>query len=139
MGSLTDNLFQRFIDWIWLHLVGPAIDNTFAFIPIWAWFIIAGVGVGFLWKKFGWQGVVGGIGAFFLYMAYRQGWKNASDLHRRAKAGETIEVTDEPQFKLPIPDLPKAEEKPRQAKPRPKLRYNADTNLWEEVPPRKKR
>lgn len=136
--DFLNNLPGKMAEWFWVNIIGPAISGTFAFIPLWVWIIIAGILVGYLFKKFGWQGVVGGVGAALLFLAYRQGWKNASDLHKRARGGDsTVEVTDEPTFGLPIPDLPAPKEKVK--RPRPKQRYNPDTQTWEDVPPRKKR
>ncbi len=132
MDSLTD----RFFNWVWQSVVGPAINNTFAFIPLWVWVILIGVGVGFLFKKFGWQGVVGGLVAGALFFAYVLGWRQRDSLSKKGVPEEEIQD--------PIGNigLPPSEEdpapKPIKPKPKgnkPKIRYNDTAKRWEEYDP----
>lgn len=67
-------------EWIWQHIIGPTINNTFAFIPAWVWIIVAGLLIGWAWKTFGWQGVLGAALAVLTIGAYRQGWKSRDSL-----------------------------------------------------------
>jgi hypothetical protein len=57
-GSSSGKGASAMIDWIWQHIVGPAINGTFAIVPIWVWIIIAALALGWAWKTFGWQGLV---------------------------------------------------------------------------------
>ena len=45
-------------------------------IPVWVWIIVAGLAIGWAWKTFGWQGVVGALAAIVTMGAYRQGWND---------------------------------------------------------------
>lgn len=60
------------IEWLWNGLVGFILGA----IPTWVWVIAAGVGIGWAWKTFGWQGVAGGVMAVITFGAYRQGWRD---------------------------------------------------------------
>ena len=51
-------------------------------VPWWAWVIVVGVLIGWAWKVFGWQGVVGGIGAALMLGAYRLGWRHRDGFDR---------------------------------------------------------
>lgn len=63
------------IDWLWNSLVSFALGA----IPTWVWIIVAGVAIGWAWKQFGWQGVLGGLLAILTLGAYRQGWRDRGD------------------------------------------------------------
>lgn len=97
-------------DWIWQHILGPMINGTFAIIPIWVWIIVAGLLLGWAWKTFGWQGLLGAAAAIVTLGAYRKGWKDRDSL-----ANEHV-------------DGPDADPPPKK---KPKPRYNPDTNKWE--------
>jgi hypothetical protein len=60
-----DNL----MDWLLNWLLGS--------VPAWVWIVLAGVALGWAWKVFGWQGVVGGLLAVLTLGAYRQGWRDS--------------------------------------------------------------
>lgn len=108
-------------DWIWQHVLAPAISGVFNVIPWWAWIIIAGLLLGWAWRTFGWQGLVGAGIAVLTLGAYREGWRAAES---RRKAGAPIE--DDPDFAPPI-------KVPKQVAPKPKVKhgYNPDTGEWE--------
>jgi hypothetical protein len=87
------------IDWIWQHIVGPAINGTFAIVPIWVWIIIAALALGWAWKTFGWQGLVAVGLAVLTLGAYRKGWKDRNSL-----GAEHVDGADaEPPFTRPKP------------------------------------
>lgn len=56
------------MDWIIHFLLG--------WVPAWAWIIIAGLALGWAWRMFGWQGIVGAGLAILTLGAYRQGWRD---------------------------------------------------------------
>lgn len=108
--------------WIWRNIVGPTIDNTFAFIPLWVWFIVGALAVGWAWKTFGWQGLVAVAIALISLGSYRQGWKHRAALDKSKDSVTEVEDDDPPIFSgspakpKPVPK-PKAPVKP---KPKPK-------------------
>ena len=63
------------MDWLWNGLVSFALGA----IPTWVWIIVAGVAIGWAWKQFGWQGVLGGLAAVLTLGAYRQGWRDRGE------------------------------------------------------------
>lgn len=56
------------MDWLLNFLLG--------WVPVWVWVIAAGLLLGWAWKTFGWQGVVGAGLAVLTLGAYRQGWRD---------------------------------------------------------------
>lgn len=100
------------IDCIWQHVIGPAINGTFAVVPVWVWVILAGLALGWAWKTFGWQGLVGVGLAVLTLGAYRKGWKDRDSL-----SAEHV-------------DGPDAEPSPAKPKPKRKPRYDPETNTW---------
>lgn len=62
-------------DWLWDTIVGFVLGT----IPVWAWIIIAGLLVGWAWKTFGTQGIVGALVAIVTLGAYRQGWRDRGE------------------------------------------------------------
>lgn len=105
------------MEWIWNGLVGFVLGS----IPTWVWFIAAGVAIGWAWKTFGWQGVLGGLAAVVTLGAYRQGWRDRDqrDAHEHVPDGMDAWVPS-----------PKAKPKPV-ARPKPKRTFNPDTNTFE--------
>lgn len=70
-----------------------AVWLVLGWVPWWAWVIVAGVLIGWTWKVFGWQGVVGGIAAALALGSYRQGWRDRDDrevVGRRNEAGDVV-------------------------------------------------
>lgn len=68
------------IDWIWQHVVGPALNGVFGVIPVWVWIIVAALALGWAWKTFGWQGLVAVGLAVLTLGAYRKGWRDRASL-----------------------------------------------------------
>lgn len=60
------------MDW----LFDAARSVLLGWVPGWLWIVAAGVAMGWAWKVFGWQGVVGGLLAVLTLGAYRQGWRD---------------------------------------------------------------
>lgn len=73
--------------WAWDHIALPAIGAAFDWIPWWVWIVLAGLLIGWTWKTFGWQGVVGAALAILTLGAYRQGWR---DNQARLRGRETV-------------------------------------------------
>lgn len=61
--------------WLWETIVGFVLGA----IPLWVWVIIAGLAIGWAWKTFGTQGVVGALVAVLTLGAYRQGWRDRGE------------------------------------------------------------
>lgn len=110
------------IEWIWNWL----LHTTLGFIPTWVWFIAGGLAIGWAFKTFGWQGVVGAVAAILTLGAYREGWR-ARD--REARGTEHV-ADDSPDAVTPF-------RKPRvpTAKRAGKRKWNPDANggsgAWE--------
>lgn len=97
------------MDWLW----NSAVHFALGMVPTWAWIVIAGVAIGWAWRVFGWQGVVGGVAAAVTLGAYRQGWRD-----RDADKAPVVPV-----------DRPQAPAKPNQ--PRRKIKTVMDfLNEW---------
>ena len=79
------------MDWLWQTIVGFVLGT----IPLWVWVIIAGLGIGWAWKTFGIQGIIGALVAVLTLGAYRQGWRDRGE-------GKTPIVPVEP-IKRPAP------------------------------------
>jgi hypothetical protein len=60
------------MDWLWNGIVGFVLGS----IPTWVWIIVAGLAIGWAWKTFGTQGVLGALVAVLTLGAYRQGWRD---------------------------------------------------------------
>jgi hypothetical protein len=60
------------MDWLWNSIVGFVLGT----IPTWAWVVLAGIAIGWAWKTFGTQGVLGALVAVVTLGAYRQGWRD---------------------------------------------------------------
>lgn len=45
-------------------------------VPTWVWVVAAGLAIGWAWRVFGWQGIVGALAAVVTLGAYRQGWRD---------------------------------------------------------------
>jgi hypothetical protein len=67
-------------DWIWQHIIGPALNGVFGLIPWWVWLIVAALALGWAWRTFGWQGLVAVGLAVLTLGAYRKGWKDRNSL-----------------------------------------------------------
>lgn len=67
-------------DWLWQHVAGPAINDTFALVPTWVWIIVAALAFGWAWRTFGWQGLVSVGLAVLTLGAYRKGWQDRDSL-----------------------------------------------------------
>jgi hypothetical protein len=67
-------------DFIWQHILGPAVGGVFGIVPFWAWIILAGLLLGWAWKQFGWQGLAGAAVAVLTLGVYRKGWKDRDSL-----------------------------------------------------------
>lgn len=63
------------LDWIWNGIVGFVLGS----IPVWVWVIVAGLAIGWAWKTFGTQGVIGALVAVLTLGAYRQGWRDRGE------------------------------------------------------------
>ena len=62
-------------EWLWNALIGFALGA----IPLWVWVIVAGLAIGWAWRTFGWQGIVGAGIAILTLGAYRQGWRDRGE------------------------------------------------------------
>lgn len=60
------------MDWLFQSVVGFFLST----VPLWVWIIIAGLAIGWAWKTFGTQGIVGALAAILTLGAYRQGWND---------------------------------------------------------------
>lgn len=104
--------------WNWL------LHATLGFIPAWVWIIVAGLLLGWAWKAFSWQGLLGAALAVLTIGAYRQGW--------RARDAEGTEHLD--------PDSPDARPSIFTRKPKKPAApstnrpgtFNRDTGTWNE-------
>ena len=67
-------------DWIWQHIIGPALNGVFGLIPWWVWIIVAGLALGWAWKTFGWKGLAGAAAGAALALSYIKGWKDRDSL-----------------------------------------------------------
>ena len=102
-------------------LFNGALHILLSVVPTWVWVIVAGLGVGWAWKTFGKEGVVGAVVAILTLGAYRQGWRD-----RGAGKAPIVPVGDEPRL------VGRAKVR-RTAKRDPGKRvYDADTNTWVE-------
>lgn len=63
------------MDWLWETIVGFVLGA----IPVWVWIVIAGLAIGWAWKTFGVQGVLGALVAVLTLGAYRQGWRDRGE------------------------------------------------------------
>lgn len=64
--------------WIYQNVLLPALGMAMADVPATVWVIVAGIAAGWVWKQFGWQGLVGLGLALLTLGAYRQGWRDAT-------------------------------------------------------------
>jgi hypothetical protein len=60
------------MDWLWNGFTSLILGA----IPTWVWVIVAGLALGWAWKTFGTQGVIGALVAIVSLGAYRQGWRD---------------------------------------------------------------
>lgn len=115
MEGLVDIFIGKLFGTVW----GWLTTFTLGVIPTWVWVVVVVGAAAWVWKQFGWQGLVG-LGLLVLtFGAYRQGWRDA-------KAGA------KPALDLPIETPAQG----REAKPTPRprrRRYNDVTNTWEDV------
>ena len=88
------------MDW----LFGMVRNFLLGWVPGWAWFIVALVVLGWVWRTFGWQGLVGAALAILTLGAYRQGWRDRG-------SGEPPKVppADLPTFNSPAEAVKAAE------------------------------
>lgn len=110
------------MNWIWEHVVLPTLGAAIENIPWWAWVVLAAVLFALAYKAYrflGWPGLVGAGLAILTFGAYRQGWLNAVKRHDADKFVPKVNK----------PARPTIFGKRKQ----PKRRFNADTNLWEEI------
>lgn len=112
--------------WVWEHIALPAIGTSIDWVPWPVWLVLAGLLLGWAWKTFGWQGLVGAALAVLTVGAYQKGWR---DNQARLRGKDTLPRTDT------ILDVfrpkalpPKTEER---FNPKRKRTYNPDTNRWE--------
>lgn len=82
------------MDWLLNWVLGS--------VPVWVWIVAAGVAIGWAWKVFGWQGIVGGLAAALTLGAYRQGWKAG-----RGPIGQRHDVSRDDRVVGVEPALPK--------------------------------
>jgi hypothetical protein len=80
-------------DWLVWFVLG--------WVPWWAWVIAGGVLIGWAWKVFGWQGVLGGLAAAVTLGAYRKGWRDGR-AGRETVATRPIDLP-RPETKAPPP------------------------------------
>lgn len=110
--------------WVWEHVALPALGAAIENTPWWAWAVLAAVLIGLAYKVYrviGWPGLVGAGLVILTFGAYRQGWLNAVKRHDADKFV--------PEDKKPArPTIFN-----RKARPKVKRRFNADTNLWENI------
>lgn len=60
------------MEWLWNGFVSLVLGM----VPTWVWIIVAGLAIGWAWKTFGTQGVIGALVAIVTLGAYRQGWRD---------------------------------------------------------------
>lgn len=63
------------MDWLWNTVVGFLVGT----VPLWVWVIVAGLVIGWAWKTFGTQGIIGALIAVLSLGAYRQGWRDRGE------------------------------------------------------------
>lgn len=114
--------------WLWHHLALPVIGFGIELVPWPVWLVIGGLGLGWAWKTFGWQGLVGAGLALLTFGAYRQGWRDAVS---KARGMGTLEPERPGNFfdTLVRNSRPAPIKKPK--RPNGKRVYNPDTNTWE--------
>jgi len=98
------------VDWLVDNIINKLWDSltsfTFGFIPTWVWVVIAVLAAAWVWRQFGWQGLVG-LGLLILtFGAYRQGWRDA-----KAKRKPVVPIDIPVVPTAPIPAVKK--KKPR--------------------------
>ena len=79
------------MEWLWSEAWGWLAETTFGFIPTWVWVAAAGLLLGWAWKTFGWQGLVGAALAVLTLGVYRQGWRDAMARAEARKQGKELE------------------------------------------------
>lgn len=70
-------------------------NAAFGFVPTWVWVVAAGLLIGWAWRTFGWQGIVGALAAVVTLGAYRQGWRDR-DSRDSDVIGKRHPVTGDP-------------------------------------------
>jgi hypothetical protein len=108
--------------WLWDRVVQPSLAFGFNSVPWWVWFIVAGLLLGWAWKTFGWQGLVGAALAVLTVGAYRQGWRDS-----QVRRGKITQVEADAKR----PTIVERAAKRVLPQKKGKRRYNADTNTWE--------
>lgn len=93
--------FFTVLDWI--------RDAVFLFVPGWVWIILIVLAAVWVWRKFGWQGLVALGIAILTFGAYRQGWRDARVGMKKPRFG--IPVGEEPQWPEVTPEPPKRKKK----------------------------
>lgn len=120
---LGDLIFNRALGTLWAWLT----QFTLGFIPTWVWVLAALMAFAWVWRNFGWQGLLV-LGGFLLtFGGYRQGWRDAQGIRKeRTTTKQWPEHTPAPNkpLDLQLKDLFNS--------PKRKRRYNPDTNTWEE-------
>lgn len=107
--------------WVWEHIVLPTIGAALENVPWYLWAVLAAVLFALAYKAYrvlGWPGLVGAALVVLTFGAYRQGWLNAVKRHDADKF-------DPPQAKPGRPTIFNRK--------KVKRRFNADTNLWENI------
>lgn len=108
MDALGDIVVNKILGTLWDWLT----TFTLGIIPTWVWVVIAVLAAAWVWKNFGWRGLVG-LGLLVLtFGAYRQGWRDA-------KAGI------KPRLDLPVDAKITPKKTPKPAlRPQARRRYN---------------
>ena len=102
-------------DWIWQHIIGPALNGVFGLIPWWVWIIVAGLALGWAWKTFGWKGLAGAAAGAALALSHIKGWRDRDSL--------SAEHVDGPDAEPPV-----SVNKPKKKRPIPG--FDPDTGTW---------
>lgn len=64
--------------WLYQHVVLPVAGTVINDVPASVWIVIICIAGGWVWKQFGWQGLLGlAVGVASLGI-YRKGWQDAT-------------------------------------------------------------
>lgn len=101
------------MDFIWNEIIrrlwATLQTITFGFIPGWVWLILAVAAAAWVWKTFGWRGLVGLALLILTFGAYRAGWRARDKGAKPFFPG--VEGDMDPPLKLPEPPPKKKKRK----------------------------
>lgn len=96
-NNSSDDTKATLWTWLWDHVLQPSLAFGFNSVPWWVWFILAGLLLGWAWRTFGWQGLVGAGLAVLTIGAYRQGWRDS-----QVKRGKLTQVEADAKRTTPL-------------------------------------